>query len=825
MNVSSEDLRNGTVVIWGEKNANEENQEPLGSGFFVGNDGSILTCGHVISGEAFQPGVEIPWRSRTYYAQHDKKEAFQIECVFLSTSFLSLDVAIMRPLNGRLPSGAFVLPIGEYGVSGVSQETDFWLCGANRTETSTGTTKLRLMQKEGSFGIKAPRYVDHPDNEVLQLIPALPLEKGQSGSPILHCSTSRVVGMMTGNFDFDGSYPFATLIESIGEVWQPIRNRLKKQQAYDALTIELREYFSEKPFKRLLEEDVFDEYFQINVQGIMELDSEQRYEALLEQLKRNGKFHVFMDWMSQKYKKSMFRDLITEIPEYSNYHNFVNRKSELRAMSGLSNYLLLDAPAGYGKTALLREVEVLYAEKGWLSVYIEIPENYDNITPQPTGLLGFAERILDVIGVVGLESRSSLEDMGQQIALQLIEREKTFHKEREDESGIILLIDNLDRLTDEQLQSVFRIFIPTIYREIEKEKKSANSDMMFRVRYAGRYMGERLNNLDDIEYLKQPALEEFLPEPIECQPFEYEVICQLVSDRMPQISERYRKQMAAHLLYATGGHPGCLVKINNQIKFTLTPEQQFKTKSREVTFIRENVLKYAHEIRQGIPSKMRPIFDVLSFFRKFNTDILNEILSRKLIDYSGDGYQLRIELLNTSLVHSGNPSGFLQDAVVRRMLALRLRMTDPKRFLELFKHAFEIYQSKLSNPSYGRFLVPEVLFAQLQCEYHHAPISNRGLSVDVLPELNKEERHQLHGEFLGKEGYVNKYLSSITASPHYDSREILDELRKSIIGGGLYKKDWELLFTFNYFMREEFYADTPSNELIRLIDVKHELVM
>ena len=79
----------------------------IGTGFFIGKDGTLLTCFHVIgdkkTGEMAQ-SLNILFNKKEYPAR----------CIYASPNPMNLDAAVLQLEEGQLPPGAAILPLGEW---------------------------------------------------------------------------------------------------------------------------------------------------------------------------------------------------------------------------------------------------------------------------------------------------------------------------------------------------------------------------------------------------------------------------------------------------------------------------------------------------------------------------------------------------------------------------------------------------------------------------------------------------------------------------------------------------------------------------------------
>src|SRR5262249_24553785 len=92
--------RNVVAVLW--------NGTIVGTGFFIDNDGSVLTCFHVVSDPGTENITDQPLSIRFNRAD------YPVECIFLSSNPKIRDVAVLQLTTRKLPDDAILLPLGNW---------------------------------------------------------------------------------------------------------------------------------------------------------------------------------------------------------------------------------------------------------------------------------------------------------------------------------------------------------------------------------------------------------------------------------------------------------------------------------------------------------------------------------------------------------------------------------------------------------------------------------------------------------------------------------------------------------------------------------------
>jgi hypothetical protein len=162
---------------------------------------------------------------------------------------------------------------------------------------------------------------------------------------------------------------------------------------------------------------------------------------------------------------------------------FTNRQDEMELIlySLAPAYYLLDAPAGYGKTELLKELERRFGERGWVVAYVSVEEK-DTLSGLVTAL---AKRLdLDANSILAQSVRLP-PGLCLSGALKL-QREDDITKK-----GLVLLIDLEKRPSLPIVKELLGGFIPNVQENLCTLEFFASKHNRFRVILAGRHLAAR----------------------------------------------------------------------------------------------------------------------------------------------------------------------------------------------------------------------------------------------------------------------------------------------------------------------------------------------
>jgi hypothetical protein len=720
-----------------------------GTGFFIDRDATILTCFHIIgnkeTGELAEEEIVVTFDGEDYDA----------ECVRVSHDPQALDVAILRLSDSELPPQASLLPLGEWGYD-LEGDQDFRTLGYRSADEVKGLyaeSEIRGHVATTS-GIELLQFAS-------EAVGAEEIRHGMSGSPVYHKSTKRIVGMVTLRLTEEGeTIPCAIPIEAAADVWPQLKDCLRETDLLRQLrtVLPIGEWFTEKTFKAF--------YESLPLPGLIGFDrlGENKAEALFEQLVERGWVYDLINYLRVKRPDIPLTDLVEFPPVH--YVNFVNREEELRESRGryALPYLFFEAPAGYGKTELLKAIEQEHFRDGWLSIYVKAPQDVSNAADLAEEVARQADYLK------GVSHFSDARSMGLVLGGVLSERVESLEA-----SGLILLMDSIERLPEDEVDVFANHFLAGIRSALKKDS--------WRVRIAGRYIGSSWKR-----WAEEP---EFNVRTL--APFSFKYVKQTVCALLP--SQEDPSLYAAHLMHVTGGHPGCMARIIESTDVTQSIKSFFET--REVEH-REIVLSVAHEIRDSISETLQDTFDVLSVFRRYNYRLLNQIIEAGLVKHKGGAHGLETALTATYLVK--RERGFIQDEIVRRLLARRLRWQEPERFRGLCEKARRIYRQDLKNvSSRPEFIALEGLFQELRCGYYGS-------------EQTLAARRSLRDDFLAPDGILCQYLEMLEAKPN--APDAIADF-KSLFENR--DTDWEFRFVVNFFLRGEDYNNEPYEKTVAQI--------
>jgi hypothetical protein len=459
---------------------------------------------------------------------------------------------------------------------------------------------------------------------------------------------------------------------------------------------------------------------------------------------------------------------------------FTNRDDEIIAiLSSFSPaYYLVDAPAGYGKTELLKKLEQCFREpeRDWRCAYVAIGNNETlaDLTIALAQKLG--------VSLVEAPGLSWGERLGGALQSQW---------ERDPKNGLALLIDLEKKPALPVAKDLLDKFVPVIQESLYLLEFFRKNHNRFRVILAGRYVttGTELR----LTKLRLKSLH--------LAPFTYDVVWDSLSKYLNGYASEGLQQLTAHSLYLTGGHPGCVAQVLELYKDSrVTPDRFLESFGAKIW--KEIVRLVVEEIQEEIPEAFegfRETLNRLSIFRYLDYTILALALKENLIPGKNNEYDLATRL-NATYLFSWQER-LLKDDITRRLLATRMRYETPEMFVGLCQQARDICTVRLQDKQVQRpeVWIIEYLFQSLQ---QHANT------------IQEKDRRSLI-----RETFMNKDLPK-AIQMFIEDREIPFDAKsrehKVLIQA--MEKDWEFRFVVNYYLREDQYSNEPYIELQEKIE-------
>jgi hypothetical protein len=338
--------------------------------------------------------------------------------------------------------------------------------------------------------------------------------------------------------------------------------------------------------------------------------------------------------------------------------------------------------------------------------------------------------------------------------------------------GVILLFDSVEELSSEMAEWLVQGLMIRVFDDLEGVGFSG-AGCQFRVIFVGRYVTSNWKNLAHGKI----ALS-ILP----LTPFHLDAISETVRRAARavhmRLSEQHIHSISYYIMRLTGGHPGCIAAILTELagKRFAGWKPYFDRKGQKRIYD-EVVGGVIQEVKQSIPSDLRPVFKTLSIFRRFNYDMLLYLIDKgEIVEWSAGtadddlAWSLLRAITATHLIE--RRESFYAHDIIRRLLAIEMRQEEPDRYRRLCEHAENFYRATLENrnPKNPHLWFIEAAYQQLQ---------RYAIERYTSPEQFLQELID------GLRGYLDR------AENHADRQERLADLKQALAADW----EWEYLAT------------------------------
>lgn len=361
---------------------------------------------------------------------------------------------------------------------------------------------------------------------------------------------------------------------------------------------------------------------------------------------------------------------------------FVNRREELEELCDFRNtprFTLITAPAGFGKSRLLEQIQTRFSDSDeFLCILIKEQTLSDpHVRTNPKRFLSLLAQEL------GCEfAEEKIENQVRELSRYIVQLSKGRGK-------IYLLIDSIERLGGEDctaewiLENDFFMHLTRILGYAGKE---------LRVLLAGRYIDRVLWKQANFYMRSLSAFDEDVVQDLAGKYVEQET-------GKPWDDETLRV-FSREITVLSGGHPAAILSLLNHFRedgFAIDLNKEygsFSTKNCKKLF-ESYVAPEVRKIVQRLDPRVQDALNVICVFRYFNADVLDILIQRGKLSEFERGSDLLRALTATGLIDSPSDKDepLYADKIVRRILSARLRFRNPSLYHEINDIAIEIYDS------------------------------------------------------------------------------------------------------------------------------------
>jgi hypothetical protein len=487
---------------------------------------------------------------------------------------------------------------------------------------------------------------------------------------------------------------------------------------------------------------------------------------------------------------------------------FANRTYELDQICkpGGPRFILVDAPAGYGKSYLLRRVKETFGEWGnWVVVLVDLR----SIPDMGSDEVGVARAAIanEVATQVGREEIANPQMDGGKVTFALNKLLQPMGQK------FLLLFDGI-----EVLSAAASDWLRSMIGELDNALWTTRKEL--RVVLAGRYGKDWSQRTG------------FRLRLLELSPFDLAVVRPIVYDALArsqlaaQVDQVFVDALVTYTQWISGGHPQAICGIVSEIeKLEIVPpnleffffSNVFQRDGRSGTMFDLYVEPIVEEILGE--SKVKGELETISVFRKFNPDILDLLIKDGEIHGFPDGWSLLQALMKTHLVDTPNLANpMYSDEIVRRMLAIRMRIKSLPRYERLNRRAGVIFNTWAQGerlegiPEDGELDTQVRLVSIVESLYHALALMPHGIGQAGAQRTSIEQRNEdgiveeiwQYREKMQKPDTVRRLMAALMEDQE------LEDLICSRAGERGYSR---LLSTVESFVTKKVRADESSEQM------------
>ena len=333
--------------------------------------------------------------------------------------------------------------------------------------------------------------------------------------------------------------------------------------------------------------------------------------------------------------------------------DFINREREMDyIIDSYTNYIIIVAPLGYGKSLLINHVAKKLNRKEFIHIDIKITKD--------------------------IELKRLKEKLQENI------------KNIDKKSKLYITLDDIGETKKETIENFINNHILKVEAKEVKVVLTTRS-MINRLKLDKRFV-ERKMKAFDFEVIKE-ATRCYLERHTKIE--NKNLICKL----------------SYNILYHTGGHPQCVNALLKDIVESGDIEGYFDNRDRTFSIVEE----HSNIIIDNLTQKMQRIIPILSPIRKFNTQTLRVLIESGFIKYNiEEVFGLEDELTKTKIIE--RKDSFLQDNIIRKLLAINLRNNKRKDYLKIIAKAKESHRYSIENrlSIFPHILGIELIFLEIE---------------------------------------------------------------------------------------------------------------
>lgn len=384
------------------------------------------------------------------------------------------------------------------------------------------------------------------------------------------------------------------------------------------------------------------------------------------------------------------------------FYDRLNELADTQTASGNNRLVLLDAPSGYGKTRLLTEYLYRLNEQPETMRRRIVYEILSFKEPSYQSTEGFLQALIEIfspeVPVSNTPQANSTATVATLDREALLEQfiDRVVQVGREAPSDIFLVLEDAHLITGSAFSDWLRkVFIVELHDRLMPHKKQLQ---------VGILVTGRLINAE-WRYVLTTQLQVVLP--LFQVSHTAEIISHKVANLQLEIDERSIDKVAHEIDRLSAGHPASVLSLLNllidQKKMAVNfgnrdLSSYFFAPDKWLSLYNSHVRPHIEEVLEDLRNdRLWDTYKVLSVFRCFFAGLIPTLQDRGFISEQVKPLALIDRLQETGYVKLPGPLGFFHDNVLRRVIALHMRVNEPDVYRELNDFAFEYWGSLATN--------------------------------------------------------------------------------------------------------------------------------
>ncbi|MFC1936081.1 TIR domain-containing protein [Chloroflexota bacterium] len=366
--------------------------------------------------------------------------------------------------------------------------------------------------------------------------------------------------------------------------------------------------------------------------------------------------------------------------------DFINREEELEKITTnqTNPLLLIEGPAGFGKTFLVQQAKGILENDSWKVIYINFLEFGEEIEVE--------EFYLHLANILKNNSEQEEPSDTEKVKQFLFGFLSAYG------DSIAIILDNADRVKPSAAKEIRD---DLLYPVTERRRDKRNFRVIVSGRRLSHWEGGSTKYVGGLNKFKKPiVLSEFNLDVIIDT---LQILCRsLESKGAAAPSERELYDLACWNQILTGGHPKSLVKFIKDLYLDMYLNPAPGYFNDQLGLYNKYVLDTYNRVINDLPPKIQSIFPYICLIRTYSNesvDLIFDWVKRNIpeIEIEIEGSDIYRILLSSGLIRFNKEKKFYQDNIIRRVVSTYTRLTKKDLTNQLNNELIAYYKRKIDQ--------------------------------------------------------------------------------------------------------------------------------